>query len=145
MGGNRHLCTSWGTGGWSSMPTKVPSSWRGPTVSSQRPALPNKRQEPAAVPYSHKSHRSNAGACPDDRGISGSPSDHRYATCFGSSITSLRHSSARARMWVLGHQGLAWAQWWPVLLTPVPAPGRRGTTEGGGPDPAPGSGDLPGA
>ncbi len=43
---------------------------------------------------------------------------HRYATCFGSSITSLRHSSARARMWVLGHQGLAWAQWWPVLLTP---------------------------
>ncbi len=28
---------------------------------------------------------------------------------------------------------------------PVPAPGRRGRTERGGPDPAPGSGGLPGA
>jgi hypothetical protein len=59
--------------------------------------------------------------------------------------TSLRHSSrsgedvgARASGFGLG----------PVVAGaphPVLAPGRRGRTEGGGPDPAPGSGGLPGA
>lgn len=34
-------------------------------------------------------HLAGIRACPDDRGTWGGPSDHRYATCVRSSITSL--------------------------------------------------------